>query len=147
MTKLLLFISFLFTLTSCNRNITGTYKHKICSVGPNCFIIIFDKDSSFEYKYFQDVLDSGTIKGKYTYHDDTIQLMVAKDSAEITPYFKTYSSADTNLLVKVFISFGHQEQANFGGQIILNDTTKLKLDLDGQVKHNKMEINKVKVIS
>ena len=145
MTRFLLLIFILTIITSCSRNICGTYKHRICLIGPNCFIMSFDKDSSFEYKYFQDILGSGTLKGKYSLNKDTIQLFVAKDSLEKEPYFKTFATSDSNLYIKVITAFGNKEQESYGGQIILNDTIKLILDLKGQATFKKIQVKTIKV--
>jgi hypothetical protein len=146
MTKLLTALFLFIIVTSCNRNIIGTYRHKICNVGPNCFILTFHKDNFFEYKYFQDILGSGTIKGNYFFHNDTIRLEPAKDTSEIVPYFRSYTSNDTNLSIKVFVWFANKEMPSLGGQVILNDSLKLKLDLDGRVQYEKIKVSRVKVI-
>jgi hypothetical protein len=104
-----------------------------------------NKDSSFEYKYFQDILGRGTLKGKYLMNKDTIHLFVAKDTSEQNSYFKTYPSADSNLSIKVFAFFANKDQESFGGQIILNDTSKLKLDLNGHANFKRIPVRTIKV--
>lgn len=104
-----------------------------------------NKDSSFEYKYFQDIMGSGTLKGKYSMNKDTIRLLVAKDSLEKDSYFKTYSSTDSNISIIVFAAFSNKDQKSFGGQITLNDTAKLKLDLNGHASFKKIPVKIIKV--
>jgi hypothetical protein len=104
-----------------------------------------NKDSSFEYKYFQDILGMGTLKGKYSMNKDTIRLFVAKASSEKDSFFKTYPSSDSNLSIKVFTSFANKDQESFGGQIVLNDTTKLRLDLNGHASFKKIPVKTIKV--
>ena len=145
MTKVLVAILCVVFLSSCSRNITGTYKHKICSIGPNCFVLTLNKDNSFEYKYFQDVLGRGTIKGKYSLKADTISLVISKDTLEKDSYFNTFISEDSNLSIKVFASVDNIYKESFGGQILLNDSIKLKLDMDGHVSLKKTKVETIKV--
>ncbi len=106
-------------------------------------VITLNKESSFECKYSQDLLGSGTLKGKYSINKETIHLFVAKDTSEQNSYFKTYTSADSKLSVKVFIFFANKDQESFGGYIILNDTARLKLDLNGHTNFRKFELGQL----
>ena len=90
-------------------------------------------------------MGSGTLKGKYSMSKDTIHIFVAKDSLEKDSYFKTYSSADSSLSITVFAAFGNKDQKSFGGQVILNDTTKLRLDLNGHATFKKTHVKVIEV--
>jgi hypothetical protein len=145
MKRIVLIVTTCTLMAGCSKNITGVYRHQICSIGPNCFLLTFHKDSSFEYSYFQDILGSGTLTGKYAMSGDTIRLSVAKDTAEKAASVKTESSPDTVLSITVFIGFAGNEQKSFGGQVTINDTTKLQLNLDGYATCKKMHVSTVKV--
>lgn len=69
-------IQILTILISINSiaQIDGEYRHNICEYGPNCFVYIFNKNGTFEYKYHQDILGSGRLSGKYEKKNDTLKL-------------------------------------------------------------------------
>lgn len=52
-------------LSSCSKNLIGTYTHNICCFGPNCYILTLKDNNKFEYKYGTDLMGSGIIYGNY----------------------------------------------------------------------------------
>ena len=76
-------IIFSLFLVSCSRDIIGTYRHNICCYGPNCYILTLNKDNTFEYKYFHDLLGSGLVSGSYERKFNRLKLIpntTTKDS-------------------------------------------------------------------
>lgn len=125
----------------CSHSIIGTYQHRICKVGPNCFHLSLFKDSTFQYKYYQDILGSGIITGRFEFTKDTLHLITVADTMH--PIVKTFASNDKELKVHVF-QITKNDTIPAYGSIIINGNIKLDLN-DGVAKFAPIFLQAIKL--
>lgn len=77
MKEITLILISIFLMFSCSKDkeIEGTYKHKLCKYGPSCNYFDFNNDGTFCYNKISDRKQHKKFNGRWTLNNDTIYLV------------------------------------------------------------------------
>lgn len=133
-----------------SAQINGTFEHKICNVGPNCFVYKFNPDGTFEYQYHQDIIGNGTLDGTYSKVGDTLKLFPNKVlfEAESIIIEKDYGNSDSTRIEIKFQRLakkGESDIVKWDWYVSINDTEYRKTDENGIIIIPKVKVEKIQI--
>jgi hypothetical protein len=147
--KLIIIFTF-FIFANSNAQIEGTFKHKICAVGPNCFVYQLFKDGTFKYIYHQDILGSGELKGKYIKVSDTLKLtpdkvIFSKESKLIEQEYWQKDFSKIAIIFQRATEKGKEDTQFWEWYVSVNDGEFIKTDSQGSLLIPRTKINKIQI--
>ncbi|TMU55169.1 hypothetical protein [Flagellimonas algicola] len=150
MKKTLLNILTLFISLSSIAQINGKFKHNICEFGPNCFVYEFKKDGTFQYKYHQDILGSGTLTGTYMKTGDTLKLnpdkvLFASESKIIEENYKNPDSTKIQISLQRLSPKEKVDIDRLHWCISINDGKYIETNENGMILIPKTKVEKIEI--
>jgi len=130
--------------------VNGKFEHNICEFGPNCFVYEFKKDATFEYKYHQDILGSGTLTGTYEKIGDTLKLnpdkvLYESKSKIIEKNNQNLDSTKIEIKYQLLAEKGKTDIETWDWYVSINNQEFLKTNDNGVLTIPRTKIEKIEI--
>lgn len=140
----------MFLSLNLNAQVNGKFKHNICEYGPNCFVIKFNENGTFEYEYHQDILGSGTLNGVYEKQGDTLklkpnQVLYSAKSKIIENRYSNSDSTKIQIYVQRLARKGETDIDSFHWYVSVNNGKYIETDENGILMLPKTKIDKIEL--